>query len=55
MNLIISVNGHVGLFLELGADGMIQDLGIENLNVAVTSVFGVSVTAIYGFGLWMKP
>ena len=38
MNLTISVNGNAGLFLKLGAGGTIQNLGIENLKVATTSI-----------------
>ena len=40
MNLIISVNDDAGLFLELGADGVIQNLGINNFNVATTKTSG---------------
>ena len=36
MNLTISVSGNAGLFLELGAGGTIQNLGINNFNVATT-------------------
>ena len=40
MNLTISVNGNAGLFLELGADGTIQNLGINNFNVTTTKTSG---------------
>ena len=41
MNLTISVNGNAGLFLELGAGGTIQNLGINNFKVATTSYASV--------------
>ena len=40
MNLTISVSGDAGLFLELGTSGVIQNLGIENFDVATTNASG---------------
>ena len=43
INLTISVDGDAGLFLELGTGGVIQNLGIDNFNVATTSTSGNKV------------
>ena len=52
MNLTISISvgsdviSLAGLFLKLGAGGVIQDLGIKNFNVAVTASIAVTVGSL---------